>query len=118
MRAAGAAAARAARGGVWGKPPPAAGTAEVRGRSPESGGEVGGGRGRARERPAWTSVLVNKAWRALGGRVWRGWVTGSSGLALGGAGAGSWKARGPGQGGGKSLRKPGWGGAQWKTWRT
>lgn len=107
MRAAGAAAARAARGGVWGKPPPAAGTAEVRGRSPESGGEVGGGRGRARERPAWTSVLVNKAWRALGGRVWRGWVTGSSGLALSSAGAGSWKARGPGQGGGKSLRKPG-----------
>lgn len=48
VRAAGAAAARAARGGVWGKRPPAAGTAEVRGRSPESGGEVGGGWGRAR----------------------------------------------------------------------
>lgn len=47
VRAAGAAAAagRAARGGVWGKPPPAAGTAELRGRSPESGWEVRGGGG-------------------------------------------------------------------------
>lgn len=51
VRAAGAAAARAARaapGGVWGKPPPAAGKVEARGRSPESGGEVCGGPGRAR----------------------------------------------------------------------
>lgn len=104
-----AAAARAARGGVWGKPPPAAGTAEVRGRSPESGGEVGGGRGRARERPAWTSVLVNKAWRALGGRVWRGWVTGCDGLL---------RAR-PRRRGGRKLESPGaWAGRREKSEKT
>lgn len=113
VRAAGAAAAagRAARGGVWGKPPPAAGTAELRGRSPESGWEVRGGggggggrRGRARgatgtPRPGLGGCQqgVARARRprvaGLGGRA------APSGLALGDPGAGGWKSRGPGRAG-------------------
>lgn len=78
-----------------------------------SGPRPGVGRGGRRQRrpgaragrdgnnaPPWrarASMPVNKAWRA---RAWRGWGrrrTGSSGLALGSAGAGGWKARGPGR---------------------
>lgn len=102
MRAAGApASARAARGAVWGKPPPAAGTAGVRGHGPQSGGRggrsaAGGARGRAgRDRDLGT--CQQGAGRARAGACGRGWVAGAARLALGGAGAGVGKAGGLGR---------------------